>query len=168
MRVVDLAEVRAAKARASDEALDVARRALGRRALSRAEVAKRLDEHGVEPEHRDAALERLEREGAIDDRALAASVAERVRSRRKAGARMVEQELARRGIAEEDRAAAPSDDDELERAVAVAEQRLRRGSIDGVVERRVAGMLARRGFASGICRRAIEEARERLGESRAR
>jgi len=168
VRVVDLAEVRAAKARASDEALDVARRALGRRALSRAEVAKRLDEHGVEPEDRDAALDRLEQEGAIDDSALAETVAERVRTRRKAGARVVAQELARRGIAEEHRAPPPSDDEELERAVGVAEQRLRRGPIDEVAERRVAGMLARRGFSSSIGRRAIEVARERLGDPDAR
>ncbi len=165
MRVVDLAEVRAAKARASEEALDVARRVLGRRALSRAEVAKRLDEHGVEPEDRDAALDRLEREGAIDDRALAEAVAERVRSRRKAGARVVEQELARRGIAEEHRVPPPSDDDELERAIVLAEQRLRRAPIDDVVERRVAGMLARRGFSSSVCRRAIVEATARLEAS---
>ncbi|MFC7432773.1 MULTISPECIES: regulatory protein RecX [unclassified Agrococcus] len=165
MRVVDLAEVRAAKELASAEALDVARRALGRRALSRAEVARRLDEHGVEAQDRDAALDRLEEEGAIDDRALAESVAERVRSRRKAGARVVEQELARRGIADEHRTPAPSDDDELERAVGLAEQRLRRAPIDEGAERRVAGMLARRGFASGICRRAIEAAKARLDGS---
>ena len=55
------------------------------------------------------------------------------------------------------------DDEELERAVGVAEQRLRRGPIDEVAERRVAGMLARRGFSSSIGRRAIEVARERLG-----
>lgn len=162
MRVVDLAEVRAAKERASAEALDVARRVLSRRALSRSEVAKRLDQHGVEPDDRDAALDRLEQEGAIDDRALAEMVAERVRTRRKAGARVVEQELARRGIAQADRAEAPSDDDELERAVAFAEQRLRRGVIDEVVLRRVAGQLARRGFASGICRRALDEAKARI------
>lgn len=168
MRVVDLAEVRAARERAAAEALDVARRALGRRALSRAEVAKRLDEHGVEAEDRDAAIDRLEREGAIDDRALAESVAERVRTRRKAGARVVEQELARRGIAQEHRVAPASDDDELERAVAVAEQRMRRGPIDDAVERRVAGMLARRGFSSSIGRRAIDEARTRLDPSGAR
>jgi len=159
MRVVDLAEVRAARARASDEALDVARRALGRRALSRAEVAARLDDHGVEPEDRDAALDRLEQEGAIDDVALAEAVAERVRGRRKAGARVVEQELARRGIAKEHRVSPPSDDDELERAVGLAEQRLRRGPIDEAAERRVAGMLARRGFSSGVSRRAIEVVR---------
>jgi regulatory protein len=156
VRVVDLAEVRAARERASEEALDVARRVLGRRALSRAEVAKRLDEAGVEPEDRDAALDRLEAEGAIDDRALAETVAERVRSRRKAGARVVAQELARRGIAQEDRVDEPSDD-ELVRAVQLAEQRLRRGPIDDVAERRVAGMLARRGFSSTIARRAIAD-----------
>ncbi|QCR19617.1 regulatory protein RecX [Agrococcus sp. SGAir0287] len=164
MRVVDLAEVRAEKARASAEALDVARRALGRRALSRAEVAARLDEHGVEPEDRDAALDRLEHEGAIDDAGLAESIAERVRSRRKAGARVVEQELARRGIAQEHRVAPPSDDDELERAVALAQQRLRRGPVDEQAERRVAGMLVRRGFSSGVSRRAIEAARVHLAD----
>ncbi|GAA2174647.1 recombination regulator RecX [Agrococcus versicolor] len=161
MRVVDLAEVRAAKERASEEALDAARRMLGRRALSRSEVAKRLDEQGVEPEDRDAALDRLEAEGAIDDRALAETVAERVRSRRRAGARVVAQELARRGIAQEDRVEEPSEDDELERAVQLAEQRLRRGPIDDVAERRVAGMLARRGFSSTIARRAIADVKAR-------
>jgi regulatory protein len=63
------------------EALNRAARALEHRDRSRAELASRLDEAGVDAEARDSALEALERAGIVDDRRLAlnraASLAER-------------------------------------------------------------------------------------------
>jgi SOS response regulatory protein OraA/RecX len=63
------------------DALNRAARALKHRDRSRAELASRLDEAGVDATARESALEALERTGIVDDRRLAlsraASLAER-------------------------------------------------------------------------------------------
>lgn len=153
--IVDLAEARAARARVSADALAAARRMLGRRALSRSELDRRLADDGVDDADRAAVLARLEGESALDDAALAERViaAERRKGR---GWRSAQAALARRGLTAIDAdIAAPDDDDELARATAT----LRRRGRVADDPRRTAAWLARRGFSGGVCRAAVESVR---------
>lgn len=161
MRVVDLAAVRAERSRTAAAALEAARRALGRRAMSVAELERALDDREVDAADRDAAIAALVDEGALDDAALAASVVERMRARKQAGWRAITAELQRRRIPTELWGEAPDADDELERAIAAAEHRARSLPDDDAGRRRLAGWLARRGYPAGVCMRAVEAVTER-------
>lgn len=142
----------------ADRARASALRRLERRALSRAEVARGLAVRG----HSAAVIERtiatLERAGAIDDPALAASVGRSLVARGGAGARLIEVKLRRRGIgADAARAAAESalaGRDVRCDAESIARSRAR-GMI-GRVDRRAAmrclvGLLGRRGYDGEVC-----------------
>lgn len=78
---------------------------LGRRALSRAELAERLEHRGAEPAAAAAEVARLERSGLVDDAALARAVC-RAQLRAGRGRRAVLAALKRRKIASDAAAAA--------------------------------------------------------------
>lgn len=168
----DPAEARSARSAPEDErpvepvdeesARSIAIRALGRRAASRHELDRTLERRDVEPEVREAVLDRLAGEGLVDDAQLAQDLAERLRERKHLGERGIIAELRKRGL---DPADIERDDEdaELQRAIdAAAERRKRMGSLDDVTaERRLAGFLQRRGFGGSAVRIAIERTRAR-------
>lgn len=147
-----------------ESARSMALRALGRKAASRHELDRALERREVEPEVRAAVLDRLEREGLVDDAQLARDTAERLRERKHLGERGVAAELRKRGL-DPDELDDADRDDELQRAVdAATERRRRMGSLDDeTAERRLAGWLQRRGFSGGTVRIAIERTRARSG-----
>lgn len=147
-----------------ESARSMALRALGRKAASRHELDRALERREVEPEVREAVLDRLEHEGLVDDAQLARDTAERLRERKHMGERGIAAELRKRGL-DPDELDDADRGDELQRAIeAAGERRRRMGSLDDeTVERRLSGWLQRRGFSGGTVRIAIERTRARSG-----
>lgn len=141
-------------AAARSRARTAAERLIARRALSAAELRGRLEARGHDPAAVKTVVASLVAAGAIDDRAVAAAAAARALGQKRSTTRAA-RDLAARGIdpdlaAEAARAAA--DDDgrtDLDRALHLARSRLR-GELAGkppvVIRRRLAGVLARRGY----------------------
>lgn len=71
---------------------------LAGRDLSAAQLGERLRRRGFAPETTDAAVTRLRREGALDDRRAAAAFARRALEVRRQGPARIERELAARGV----------------------------------------------------------------------
>jgi regulatory protein len=137
----------------------VALRLLTVRARSRAEVEARLRRKGFDAGTVDAALERLERAGLLDDKAFAADLAA-LRSERGVASALVRRELRARGIDPETAgrvAANPPGDEEAERCRALADAWVRRhgGLAPEVAARRLAGHLARRGYSASLVARTV-------------
>ncbi|HEX8002947.1 MAG TPA: regulatory protein RecX [Mycobacteriales bacterium] len=137
-------------------------RLLTNRPCTRAELAKELRRRNVPADAADAVLARFDDVGLIDDRAFAAAYVER-RQRRGLSRRALAEELRRKGVASEEAAEAVSvvsDDDERALATALVQRRL--GSVralpyDKAVARLV-GMLARKGYGSGLAYAVVREA----------
>lgn len=149
--------------RAREEAL----RFLAHRMRSRQEVGDRLARRGWAAEVIADVLSRLERVGLIDDERFARLwVDERMRLRPR-GLALLRQELRRKGISEEtiDRtvSAYRSESDELARArdLLIRRQGRYAGLDPQTARRRMAGLLARRGFDSETVYAAV---RQVLGE----
>jgi regulatory protein len=135
------------------------------RSRSRSELQQRLLRAGFEPEEVESALADLERVGLIDDEAFAREVAEYQRRKgmgQRAGmnalrVKGVDRELAERVAAE------ANPEDEAERALEVAVQRLQklRGLDPATRQRRLQDFLMRRGYdpetARDACRKALTE-----------
>ena len=135
------------------------------RSRSRSELRQRLLRASFEPEEVEAALDDLEAVGLIDDEAFARELAEHQRRKglgRRAGlagmrAKGLDRELAERIAAD------VTPEDEAERAVEVATNRLQRlRGLDPVTRgRRLQDFLVRRGYdpetARSACLRALAE-----------
>ena len=145
---------------ARDRALNL----LSFRDRSRRELEQRLLRSGYEPDDVLETLDGLERVGLVDDERFARAVVEQHAGRRLSGRRAVAAALASKGVDREAARAALAeiDDPESERARAVelARSRARRmGSLaPEVAYRRLAGLLARRGFAPALCHDAVRRA----------
>lgn len=149
--------------RAREDAL----RLLSHRMRSRQEVGDRLARRGWDSDVIADVLSRLERVGLIDDERFARLwVDERMRLRPR-GLALLRQELRRKGISEEtiDRtvSAYRSESDELARArdLLIRRQGRYAGLDPQTARRRMAGLLARRGFDSETVYTAV---RQVLGE----
>jgi len=137
--------------------------ALGRRALSREELAARLVRRGHAESTAERVLERLSAAGLIDDEMLARDVAASTVARTPAAARLVADRLRRRGIDTEcaERVSHEVTDGtpDLQGALRVARAQLRTSretSGPGVI-RRVATALARRGYDEETVEAAMRE-----------
>jgi regulatory protein len=136
---------------------------------TRAELAATLTKRGVTDDVADQVLTRFTDVGLIDDAALAQQwVSSRHRSRGLAG-RALTQELRRKGVDDDVvREAVDGLDDEQQEATARAlvERKLRatRGLPTDARVRRLAGMLARKGYASGLSFRVVKQALADEGE----
>jgi regulatory protein len=110
-------------------------------------------------------VERLRETGLVNDERFAAQFAESAAARGNA-ARRIQMDLARKGVEAEPaaRAATTHPDEEEARALRLAAKRAAQMSAlpREVRWRRLTGLLARRGFAPDVCRKAVEHA---LGES---
>jgi len=147
---------------ARDRALNL----LSFRDRSRRELEQRLLRAGFDPGDVLEVLEGLARAGLVDDERFARAVVEQEAGRRLSGRRAVAAALASKGVDREAArlALAEIDDPESERrrAEELARSRARRmGALaPEVAYRRIAGLLARRGFAPALCRDAARRALE--------
>ncbi len=142
-----------------DSAMDAALRALAARPRSEAELARRLRQKGLAEEIIADVLARLRQLGYLDDRAFAeAWVAQRRRFNPR-GAAALRRELRAKGVASDiiDAVVGDEPENDLAAARAVAEkhwprlQRLDRA----VAERRLVGLLQRRGFSWAVIRQVV-------------
>lgn len=150
-------------AKAIEAAREVALRQLDSRSRSKGELRRVIEGRGFAPEIADEVLDRLERVGLIDDEAFArAIVSDRFRGSGKSG-RALAEEMRRKGLDEDAIASAMSsiDQEELrERAAELVAKKLR--TMPGIPReaayRRLAGMLARKGYSPGLSREVVAEA----------
>ncbi|WP_183092288.1 regulatory protein RecX [Nocardioides stalactiti] len=137
-------------------------------ARSRHELAQRLARRNVPDEVASRLLDRFEEVGLVDDEAFARSwVDSRQRTRGLAG-RALAQELRRKGIDDEtarDVLAEVGRDDEERVARELVRKKLRslRGVDDTVAARRLVGMLARKGYGSGMAFAVVKDELASLG-----
>lgn len=132
------------------------------RARSRADLAKKLAERGVPDEVALRLLDRFEEVGLIDDSAFARDWVAQRQEGRGLARRALAQELRRKGIDDEiAREALDTVDaeDEVEAARLLVQRKLRsvRGLEQQVAIRRLVGMLARKGYSSGVSFRVVRE-----------
>jgi regulatory protein len=140
---------------------------------TRAQLAAALRKRGIPDGVADAVLARFEDVGLIDDAAFARSWVESRHYGRGLAGRALSAELKQRGVAaDEIRAALDeqlSPDAEATAARRLVERRIpgTRGLPADQRTRRLAGMLARKGYSPGLAFRVIREALEAEGESAA-
>lgn len=144
---------------------------LDSRARSRQELWDRLVKAEFEPELVDEVLDSFQRNGLVDDLAFAREWVRQRFERRGKSAAMLDVELQRKGVGEADRMEALSvieDEDERQVARDLAVKKARQVKTVPVDRqqrdkelRRIVGVLARRGFNSGM---SLEIAREALAE----
>jgi len=136
---------------------------------TRAELATTLRKKGVEDDVAEQVLRRFAEVGMIDDALFAQMwVTSRHRGKGLAG-RALSQELRRKGVADETAAEAVASidrDQELATARALVDRRLRStaGLPTDARVRRLAGMLARKGYPAGTAFRVVREALAAEGE----
>jgi regulatory protein len=138
-------------------------RMLTSRPCTRGELATELRRRNVPADAAATVLGRLDDVGLVDDRAFAAAWVERQRRTRGLSRRALATELRRKGVADDEVAAAVdvvTDDDERTRAAELVARRL--GSVrslppDKQVSRLV-GMLARKGYGAGVAYSVVKEA----------
>ena len=145
---------------ARDRALNL----LSFRDRSRRELEARLLRGGFDPDEVVEALDGLERAGLVDDERFARAVVEQEAGRRLSGRRAVASALAASGVDRDAARAALAElddsDEERRRADELARARAARlvGLPPEAAFRRLASLLARRGYAPGICRDAARRA----------
>ena len=142
-------------------------RLLDQRARSRAELAAALTKRGVPDDAANRVLDRFAEVGLIDDTALAESLAGAVHRERGLARRAVAAKLRQRGLDDEVVAEALSgidSDDERRRGHQLVAQRRRAlaGLPVEVQTRRLIGLLARKGYPSGL---AFEIVRAELADA---
>jgi regulatory protein len=136
---------------------------------TRAELASKLAQRGVPDDAAQAVLGRFAEVGLIDDALFSELwVTSRHRGKGLAG-RALQQELRRKGVDDETAAEAVATiDSEQERATARAlvDRKLRttRGLATDARVRRLAGMLARKGYSGGVAFAVVREALAEEGE----
>nr|WP_245564073.1 recombination regulator RecX [Nocardia testacea] len=152
-----------------EQAKESALRLLAVRARSRAELAQRLSAKGYSPEVTEQVLDRLAEVGLIDDADFARQWVRQRHGFSGKGRRALEQELRRKGVSQEDSAAAlkgVTADDEYERATELVRRKLR--SLPAGLDRekairRLVGMLARRGYGHSVAYAVVKSEYEAAG-----
>jgi regulatory protein len=141
--------------------------ALTGQARSRRELREKLAKKGVPDPLAERLLDRFTEVGLVDDAAFARSWVESRQRSRGLARRALAQELRRKGVDDETARTALDDLDpaqEREAARQLVRKKLRtlRGLDQTTATRRLAGMLARKGYSSGL---AFSVVREELGET---
>lgn len=135
---------------------------LTQRARSRAELAKSLAKRSLPDDAATRVLDRFAEVGLIDDAALAATVAQAQHRERGLARRAVAAKLRERGLGEEVEEALTGIDGDDERARAAELVAKRLHSLAGlpteVRARRLAGLLARKGYSAGLAYAVVREA----------
>ncbi len=133
---------------------------------TRAQLADALRRRGVPSEAAETVLGRFAEVGLIDDATFAAAWVESRHYGRGLGRRALAAELGRRGIGREDvEAAVDQLSPETERATALALVERRLAATSGqpypTRVRKLAGMLARKGYSAGVAFSVVREALDR-------
>jgi regulatory protein len=136
---------------------------------SRAQLAQALARRGCDPHVADTVLNRMEEVGLVDDVAYAGMLVRSQQASRGLASRALRVELRRKGVDDEIAAQALDEVDpalEEDQARGLVEKRLRsmRGLDPQVQTRRLAGMLARKGYPSDLTLRVVREAVRELPE----
>lgn len=144
-------------------ARSIALRQLTTAPRSRAELATKMAGKGVDPQVAAQVLDRLTEVGLIDDQAYAGMLVRSKQETRGLARRGLQHELRRRGVDDDiaqDALAGVTDEDERAAADRVVARRLRstRGLDRAVRERRLAGVLARKGYSGGLAHAVVREA----------
>jgi regulatory protein len=132
------------------------------RARSRADLEKKLAQRHVPAEVAARLLDRFEEVGLVDDAAFAREWVAQRQEGRGLARRALAQELRRKGIDDEvarDALGTVDEADELETARVLVRRKLRsvRGLETDKAVRRLVGMLARKGYSSGVAHRVVRE-----------
>ena len=161
-----------AHAQAVEAAREIVLRRLDRSAAPRAALEELLERKEVDLRVAAEVLDRLEAAGVIDDTAYAARLARTRFAEKGAARRAIAEELRRKGLEEQNVAAALGQidsDDEDAAALALARKKLiaTRHLPWEVRRRRTAAMLGRKGYSREVTMRAIEDAlaEEQSGET---
>jgi regulatory protein len=129
-------------------------RLLTQRARSRAELADALAKRGVPSDTATRVLDRFAEVGLIDDVALASTMAGAQHGERGLARRAIAAKLRQRGLDDQVEAALAGIDSDSERSRARELVKRRRRALAGlppdVQARRLVGMLARKGYSSGL------------------
>ncbi|UVI34806.1 regulatory protein RecX [Brevibacterium spongiae] len=128
------------------------------------ELRKKLLKRDLMPEAVDVLIEKLQNSKLLNDEEFAHRFVRAQRENRKLSRSVLKRELSKKGISPElaaDAVAEVDGEEELAREVAAKKAASTRRLEHHVRERRILGMLARRGFPSGIC---IKVTREVLAE----
>lgn len=147
---------------AHDVARQIVLRQLTNAPKSRAQLEQALAKRDCDPQVAASVLDRLEEVGLVDDEAYAGMLVRSQQAGRGLARRALAQQLRQKGIDDETAEAVLDEVDpagEEERARALVTKRLRRlHGLDVVVQtRRLAGMLARKGYPSDVSMRVIRE-----------
>jgi regulatory protein len=139
--------------------------ALTGQARSRRELRDKLAKRDVPPELAESLLDRFTEVGLVDDAAFARAWVESRQRSRGLARRALAQELRRKGVDDETARSAldeldPADEEEAARALVRKKLRSMRGLDSTTATRRLAGLLARKGYSSGL---AFAIVREELG-----
>lgn len=135
---------------------------LAARPRSRAELAAALRRRGI-PEHvGESVLDRLGEVGLVDDAAFAETAVHSGHAYRGLGRRALSAELRRRGVPDDvarEAVGAVQPEDEEQRARELVRRKLRTTTArdPGTVARRLAGMLARKGYSEGLAWRVVRD-----------
>jgi regulatory protein len=137
-------------------------------ARSRSELAGKLANKDVPDEIASRLLDRFEEVGLVDDAAFARDWVRSRQAGRGLARRALAQELRRKGIDDEVAREALDEvdpDDELESARDLVRRKLRTvGRLErAVAVRRLTGLLARKGYGSGVALRVVREELEAYG-----
>jgi regulatory protein len=144
-------------------ALDRAVGYLAARARSKHDIEQKLLQAGYRPSTVEMVIYKLQRENLLDDADFARQWVES-RQNHKLGRSRIAQELRRKGVSQEEAEDALSvidDEDQLSGAITLAEKaaaRIKPGEDIRKASARIAGMLARRGYAWDIAKEAIQHA----------
>ncbi|WP_239114913.1 recombination regulator RecX [Planotetraspora kaengkrachanensis] len=135
---------------------------------TRAQLAEALRKREVPEEAAQAVLERFSEVGLIDDEAFAAAWVSSRHIGRGLARRALAQELRHRGVEEETVKEAvgrldPEQEVETARALVARKLAATRGADPKTRTRRLAGMLARKGYSPGLAFRVVREALEAEG-----
>jgi regulatory protein len=130
---------------------------------TRAELAQKLAQRDCPADVAASVLDRMTEVGLIDDEAYAQMLVRSQQAGRGLARRALARELRKKGIEEhlaEEALATISDEDERDRARALVDKKLRamHGLGIEVQTRRLAGMLARKGYSPGVTYAVIREA----------
>ena len=145
-----------------DRISNVSMYALARRGMSSREMRDYLLSREFEAESVDEEVARLEGVGLLDDESLAETLVRTLRDRKGLGKQALTAELRRRhldGVAIEE-AMSSVGDDELERAIAIAEKRAPQlRSLDAeTAKRRLGAFLMRKGYSGSVVSAAVSRA----------
>jgi len=130
---------------------------------SRAQLEQALRKKNCPDEIATAVLDRMEEVGLVDDTAYAGMLVRSQQAGRGLARRALAQELRRKGVDDETVQAAldevdPHDEEDRARALVAKKMRSMSGLAPLVQTRRLAGMLARKGYPSDVSMRIVREA----------